>query len=364
MSDKAQLRIFDNAQRTRCSVSTLRNHFHETGKRSTYFNSPSNQTSSMSTHRFIALEVIFAIVIGIHRLQATFNAQGGTHARATVYAPSRSSRHDLGPVCPTRCRFANRECERRRAGGLRWRVAPASSGQSPASGASAGASYRVEEDMLAYQAADVVAAEIANNVKNQRLILYDQPTFINLQFYEAYAAEIATLESAYERITTSHASYGALDFPGSATAAQTIIGTLAAMRSTTDIGSQQTSSQIDAIIALLAKHLVNPSAVVVPKLLLATPFDLKITGAASNSDCNNINKSVPDQLACLLTVRAAAASQGNNEEFQTLTSSFSRFSEPCSDPPWPAACCLRVPGAPAERERRLELKPPTVGPIQ
>jgi hypothetical protein len=209
---------------------------------------------------------------------------------------------------------------------------PQGAGQSPGSSpspqgqpASSPAVYRIESDMLAYQAADVISAEIASEVKGQRLLVYDAPTFENLQFYEAYSAELSSLESGFSLVS---GGTGATlnDFAAAATAAQTIVSSLAAMRSSTEYGTQQTSLQVDALIAQLSSHLAGSGPTIVPKFLLETPEDITFHQPVTNSNCAALSKSIPDQLSCLLRIRAqAAAVPANAQKFQDIDKLFQPF---------------------------------------
>lgn len=209
---------------------------------------------------------------------------------------------------------------------------PQGAGQSPGSSpsqqgqpAGSAAVYRIESDMLAYQAADVISAEIASEVKGQRLLVYDAPTFENLQFYEAYSAELSSFESGFSLVS---GGTGATlnDFAAAATAAQTIVSSLAAMRSSTEYGTQQTSLQVDALIAQLSSHLAGSGPTIVPKFLLETPEDITFHQPVTNSNCAALSKSIPDQLSCLLRIRAqAAAVPANAQKFQDIDKLFQPF---------------------------------------
>jgi hypothetical protein len=199
---------------------------------------------------------------------------------------------------------------------------------SPGQGASpSGGNYRVESDMAAVQAADNVAAQMALEIGNERVIVYDQPTFQNLQFYEAYSAEIGLFESAYRQIIASTGST-LQDFAASATAAQTIISTLAAMRSSTETSGQQTNITVDTLTAQLAHHLIS-GQVMLPKFFMnGVPGtnDLAAPNLATlpTINCNNVALSVPTQLACILQVRAQAAN-ADPAKFQEVEKLFQSF---------------------------------------
>jgi len=187
-------------------------------------------------------------------------------------------------------------------------------GQQPAQPATPGASYRIQSDMLAYQASDVIAERIAADVRNQRLVIYDGPTFENLQFYEAYSAELNAFESAYNQLSPPPAQPAApapgnslQDFTAAASAAQTIVNTLAATRSSTEYGTQQTNLQSDALVSQLVHHLNGANAVIVPKLLLEAPSELGFSAVPPPDHCGALANSVPDQLACILKIRAQKA---------------------------------------------------------
>jgi hypothetical protein len=188
--------------------------------------------------------------------------------------------------------------------------------------------YRVESDMAALQASDNVAAEIATEIGSENLVVYDQPTFQNLQFYEAYSTEVGLFESAYSQIIKNSSGATLQDFAASATAAQTIISTLAAMRSSTETSAQQTNIAVDTLTAQLANHL-GAGRVLDPKLFtggapglddLAPPDLTKLPA----SNCNLVSVSIPTQLTCLLSIRAQAAT-ANPQKFQDVDKVFQSF---------------------------------------
>jgi hypothetical protein len=193
--------------------------------------------------------------------------------------------------------------------------------QGQSSTAGAGATYRIQSDMLAYQASDVIAQRIAADVQNQRLVIYDGPTFENLQFYEAYTAALSAFESAYNQLSPGGGS-SLQDYSAVATAAQTIVNTLAAVRSSTEYGTQQTSLQSDALVSELAHHLSASSTVIAPKLFLETPNDLNFSAAPPANNCSSVVNSVPDQLACILKIRGQKV---NAKGFADLDKIFQSF---------------------------------------
>ena len=206
-------------------------------------------------------------------------------------------------------------------GGGQQQQAGGSQSSSPSSGV-----YRVESDITALQASDNVAAEIAKEIGNEKVIIYDQPTFQNLEFYEAYSTEVSLFESAYTQIIQNGTGATLQDFAASATAAQTIVSSLAAMRSSTESSAQQTNIAVDTLTAQLAQHAAQ---VIVPKIFIsgvAGMDDMTLPNLAGPpaSKCSDVTNSVPAQLACLLKLRAQAAAT-NSQKFQDVDKLFQSF---------------------------------------
>jgi hypothetical protein len=137
------------------------------------------------------------------------------------------------------------------------------------------------------------AAHLSGNVLCQ--------TFGALQTYEAYAATVTTLEMALKM--------GAVQALDGGSLASTVVSTLAALRSSTDYTTQPLDFSQDVLIAQVANHLVTDPAthVIVPKMLLLNPTDLQPSGEVDDENCSEIEKSVPEQMACLLNLRSEVA---------------------------------------------------------
>jgi len=191
-------------------------------------------------------------------------------------------------------------------------------------GAPTSNSYRVEIDMLAYDAADKIAEHISSEIKDKdtKFVIYDKQTFVTLQLYEAYEAGISIFESAF-RLVQSNATKS---FEAGVSAAQTVVSTLAALRSTTEFGTQPVNLNTDALIAQLSYRL--PGRVVVPKIILENPTLSNDLGLGSwdstttESSCADLNKSVPWQLACVLAQRNQAVGKPGFAEIDKLFQSF------------------------------------------
>lgn len=191
---------------------------------------------------------------------------------------------------------------------------PSANGQQSSSSTS-----RIEASVMAYEASDKIAAHIADQVKGTKLIIYDAQTFAALQSYDAYAVTVSTLEAAFTFGSDNKSLAGLPD-------AQTIISTLAMVRSSTEYATQPVDINLDALIAQVA-HNLPASSTVVPKFLLLEHADLDSPANSDipDHDCADIDLNIPSQLACLIRVRAE--SQGNpnytatDKLFQTFVAS-------------------------------------------
>ena len=175
---------------------------------------------------------------------------------------------------------------------------PSANGQPSSSSTS-----RIEASVMAYEASDKIAAHIAEQVKGMKLIIYDAQTFAALQSYDAYAVTVSTLEAAFTFGSDVKSVAGLPD-------AQTIISTLAMVRSSTEYATQPVDINLDALIAQVAHNLPS-STTLVPKFLLLENADLDSPANSDipDHDCADIDLNIPSQLACLIRVRAE--SQGN-----------------------------------------------------
>jgi hypothetical protein len=195
-------------------------------------------------------------------------------------------------------------------GGGKGSQGPAAT-QDGAAGSPAG---RVEASMLAYTASDRIAAHIATQIRDGRqVVIYDPATFAELQAYDAYATIVSTFEAAYvaARGPGRGPSSRAAATTGVA-AAQTIVSTLAALRSSTEFAAQPVDLSADALIAQLAAHLSTP--VIVPKILLVEP-PASAPNPTPDHDCANVSYPITTQLACLLQVRAGTPPDGPDAKF-------------------------------------------------
>jgi len=163
-----------------------------------------------------------------------------------------------------------------------------------------GSTVRIESQMIAYEASDQIAAQIASHMSATKVLVYDSQTFTSLQAYEAYTSIVSTLESAMKMGTAGTMSFGA-----AATAAQTVVSTLSALRSSTEYATQPVNLDTDALTAQIIARLSGKTQVILPQILLLNTEDLKAFDASDVDDenCSSLDKTVPAQLACLLNVR-------------------------------------------------------------
>src|ERR1700722_7814161 len=112
----------------------------------------------------------------------------------------------------------------------------------------------IEVDMLAYAAADYIAAKISRDIAGTKVVVFDQPTFAVLETYEAFSAAVTVFDVAYRQLPAS-GGFDLKDFGGSATAAQTIASILTTLKSSTDLKPQSVDFNADAIVAQIAKRL-------------------------------------------------------------------------------------------------------------
>lgn len=205
-------------------------------------------------------------------------------------------------------------------GGQGGQTATSQQSASPSSSSSG----RIEATMLAYEASDKIATYLADQVKAYRLFIYDNQTFASLQTYDAYAATVSAFEMSFRLITTPSPEPSNLtDFTSGL---QSIVGTLGALRSTSEYTAQTVDFNGDALIAQVAHRL--PGSVIVPKMLLLSNNDLTFpdVNAITDADCANIQKTVPHQLGCLLKVRKKAANGGSDKDsFKELDKLFQAF---------------------------------------
>ena len=175
-----------------------------------------------------------------------------------------------------------------------------------ASSSGSGQSTRIESTMLAYEASDKIAAQIATEVTGHTLYIYDGQSFAAIQAYDAYDATVGVFETGFNLFLLPGSS-----FVAAAPAVQQIASTIGSLRSSAEYSAQTVDFQTDPIIAQVASHLTNTS-VIVPKMLLLDD-DLASPAAAQvmTSGCADISKTIPAQLACLLQIRNAAFKQAN-----------------------------------------------------
>jgi hypothetical protein len=234
------------------------------------------------------------------------------------------------------------------------------SGGSQAAGAqqegspSSAPSGRIEATMLAYDASEKIAEHIKGLVGGHRLYIYDSQTFASIQTYDSYAATVGTFETSFRLLTesaadamhdvdeakSSLASAMATDSGLSPTlkpppptvgeaeakvqeaapsanapagtsilgnpivsGVQTVVSTLAALRSSTEFAAQAVDFNTDALTAQVARQL--PGSVVVPKMFLfSSDDDLRAFDPHSlPGNCSGLTETVPQQLGCLLKLR-------------------------------------------------------------
>jgi hypothetical protein len=191
---------------------------------------------------------------------------------------------------------------------------PSANGQQSSSSTS-----RIEATVMAYEASDKIAAHIADQVKGMKLIIYDTQTFAALQSYDAYAVTVSSLEAAFTFGSDNKSIAGLPD-------AQTIISSLAMVRSSTEYATQPVDINLDALIAQVA-HNLPASSTVVPKFILLERADLESPANSDipDHDCADIDLNIPSQLACLIRVRAESQSNpyftNTDKLFQTFLGS-------------------------------------------
>jgi len=203
--------------------------------------------------------------------------------------------------------------------------------------------YFVEADMLAYEASARIATEIAVELgpaAKPKIVLYDQQSFANLEAYSGFRELVLIIENGYkaakeesavEPAPTPGVGLLATDIPGMVKTAVDILG---ALRSTTDLASQKTDPQENALFAQVAQALTTKEyKVIIPKLiLLEQPVkpeqqvensgDKKEPPATSEtpkkSSCAAISNTVAQALSCLLgeRARAEAESKKNTEKLK------------------------------------------------
>jgi len=191
-------------------------------------------------------------------------------------------------------------------------------------GTTASNSYRVEIDMLAYDAAEKIADHIRSQINGTgtKFIVYDEQTFVNLQTYQAFEAGISSFESAYTLLGLNKGK----SLEAGVAAAQTIVSTLAALRSSTEFATQPVNLNTDALVAQLASKL--PGKVVVPRIILENPLEVDDLGLDSwdvnknTGGCADVQKSVPWQLACVLAKRNEVIGAPGFSEIDKLFLSF------------------------------------------
>jgi hypothetical protein len=168
-----------------------------------------------------------------------------------------------------------------------------SSGATPAS--------RIEATMLAYEASDKISAHISDQIKGHTIYVYDSQTFASIQSYEAYSVTVGAFEMSFRLYTTAPPGSSFVTATGGI---QSIVSSLAAMRSTAEYAADTVNFQTDPLIAQVANQLSTQNTkVIVPKFLFLSPNDLKSSGTITKTGCSDIAKTIPDQLGCLLLVR-------------------------------------------------------------
>ena len=194
-------------------------------------------------------------------------------------------------------------------------------GQDGSTSQSNSSSTRVEADMLAYEASDTIASHIASNVCGHRLVIYDAQTFASLQAYDANSAALKLFTEVFKKQT-----FFAFDGGAAATALQTVVGTLSALKSSTEFQAQPTNIELDALTAQVANKVsglcsgANASTVIVPKILLLNDFKMdaqptETESKESESDCSSIAKTVPQQLKCIIDLRNTAMQGNKNSDY-------------------------------------------------
>jgi hypothetical protein len=180
---------------------------------------------------------------------------------------------------------------------------------------------RIEASIIAYEASNTIAAHIGGQVQNTKVLIYDSQTFASLQAYESYAASVSALEIAFK--------VGDLEESEKATApaleaAQTVVSTLAALRSTTEYGNASVDFNTDALAAQVAHKLGPGSSIVAPKFLLLANGDLDSPAPddVQDHDCADIDLGIPGQVACLLQVRE---NHRKNPNFTNVDKLFQAF---------------------------------------
>jgi len=188
---------------------------------------------------------------------------------------------------------------------------------------STSSSTRVEADMVAYQASDTIAAHIASNVCGHKLVIYDAQTFASVQTYEAYSGALKLFADEFTSRTARALDAGALP-----QALQTIVGTLSALKSSTDFQTQPVNLDQDALIAQVA-HKVSElcaksevgSSVIIPKILLLD--DPKLNDDTKPfEDCDSVKKTVPKQLYCVIHLRNEAMKGKDSDYLDKLFQTF------------------------------------------
>lgn len=173
-------------------------------------------------------------------------------------------------------------------------------------------STRVEADMLAYEASDKIAGHIASNVCGHKLVIYDAQTFTSMQAYEAYSGALKVFADEFTR--RAPPPTGQIQ-PKAVTpeALQSIVGTITALKSSTDFQALPVNPDQDALIAQVAnqvsascskKESIVTSLVVLPKILLLDDSSLHDADDKDPyTNCNSLRKTVPRQLSCVMYLR-------------------------------------------------------------
>ena len=178
--------------------------------------------------------------------------------------------------------------------------------------------YFVEADMLAYEASARIARELADEMgsgNNDKIVLYDQQSFSNLQAYNAYIELVRVIASGYEASKKSALQPapppGALSLTGPdiLSAVKTGVEILTALRSTTDLNGQKTEPQEIALFTQVSHALSCRSyKVVIPKLVL---IDTTVPPEPDMTNCTTPSNTVAGSLSCLLGKRASAEEASN-----------------------------------------------------
>jgi hypothetical protein len=174
-------------------------------------------------------------------------------------------------------------------------------GQQSAS-SSPGTSGRIEAAMLAYEESNRIATFIASQVSGRKLFVYDAQSFANLQAYDAYSATLSAFEMAFNLLDILPSS----SFVTAVSGVQTVASALSALRSSAEYATETVDFQTDALIAQVAAHL-PPGSMFVPRVALLAADDVQAPGVSTlpGSNCADISETVPQQLGCLLRVRAS-----------------------------------------------------------